>query len=54
MKRQLQGIATILVSILFMLGFGDKPVFDLSFSWDIIFAIVGIAGLILTFMPDKK
>lgn len=50
MKKQLQGIAIILVSILFMVGFGDKAVFD----WNIIFAMVGIAGLVLAFMPDKK
>ena len=32
MKRQLQGIALILVSILLMLGYGDVAFFDLSFK----------------------
>ena len=54
MKKQLQGIAIILVSILFMVGFGDKVVFDFSFGWNIIFAMVGIAGRVLVLMPDKK
>ena len=54
MKKQLQGIAIILVSILFMLGFGNEPVFDFSFRWSAVFAIVGIAGVVITFLPDKK
>lgn len=54
MKRQLQGIALILISILLMLGFGNAPFFDLSFRWSLIFTIVGIAGVIMTFLPDKK
>ena len=33
MKRQLQGIALILVSILLMLGYGNVAFFDLSFKW---------------------
>lgn len=39
MKKQLQGIAIILISILLMIGFGDKAVFDLSFHWDCIFPL---------------
>ena len=54
MKKQLQGIAIILVSILLMIGFGNGPVFDLSFSWSAIFSIVGIAGAVMTFLPEKK
>ncbi len=54
MKKQLQGIAIILVSILLMLGFGNAPFFDLSFRWSSIFAIIGIAGAAMTFLPDKK
>ena len=54
MKKQLQGIAIILVSILLMIGFGKEPVFDLSFSWSAIFSIVGIAGAVMTFLPEKK
>jgi len=54
MKKQLQGIAIILVSILLMIGFGNEPVFDFSFRWSLIFSIVGIAGVVITFLPDKK
>ena len=53
MKKQLQGIAIILVSILLMLGFGNEPVFDFSFRWSAVFAI-GVAGAVMTFLPDKK
>ena len=45
MKRQLQGIALILVSILLMLGYGDVAFFDLSFKWDLIFSVIGITGV---------
>ena len=54
MKKQLQGIAIILVSILLMLGFGNAPVFDFDFRWSVVFAVVGIAGAVMTFLPDKK
>ena len=54
MKKQLQGIAIILVSILLMLGFGNDLVFDFAFRWSVIFSIVGIAGVVITFLPDKK
>ena len=54
MKRQLQGIALILFSILLMLGYGNAPFFDFSFSWSLIFSIVGIVGAVMTFLPDKK
>lgn len=54
MKKQLQGIAIILVSILLMIGFGNEPVFDLSFRWSVIFTIVGIVGAAITFLSEKK
>ena len=54
MKKQLQGIAVILVSILLMSGFGNEPVFDFSFRWSVIFSIVGIAGAVMVFIPDSK
>ena len=54
MKRQLQGIAIILVCILLMLGFGNESVFDLSFRWSAVFATGGIAGAVVTFLPAKK
>ena len=54
MKRQLQGIALILFSILLMLGYGNAPFFDFFFRWSLIFSIVGIVGAVMTFLPDKK
>lgn len=53
-KKQLQGIALILVSILLMIGYENEPFFDLSFRWSLVFAIVGIVGAARTFLPDKK
>ena len=54
MKKQLQGIALILVSILLMLGFGNEPVFDFRFRWSVIFTVIGIWGVLMSFLPDKK
>ena len=54
MRKQLQAIAIILVSILLMLGFGNAPFFDLSFRWSVVFTVVGIVGAVITFLPDKK
>ena len=54
MKKQLQGIAIILISILLVIGFGNEPVFDFSFRWSAIFTIVGIVGAVITFLPEKK
>lgn len=54
MKKQLKGIASILLSILLMIGFGNEPVFDLSLRWSVVFAITGIIGFVLTILPDKK
>lgn len=54
MKKQLQGIALILVSILLMIGYGNEPFFDLSFRWSALFSFIGIVGAVIVFMPDKK
>ncbi len=54
MKKQLQGIALILVSILLMIGYGNEPFFDLDFRWSLIFTIVGIVGVVMAFLSDKK
>ena len=54
MKRQLQGIAVILVSLLLMLGYGNAHFFDLSFRWSLIFSIIGVVGVVIAFLPDKK
>lgn len=52
MKKQLQGISIILLSILLMLGFGNAPFFDFDFRWSLIFAIMGLAGLTMTFVKE--
>lgn len=54
MKKQLQGLALILVAILLMLGYGNVYFFDLSFKWSLIFSVVGIVGVVMTFLPDKN
>ena len=54
MRMQLQGIALILFAILMMIGYGDKVFFDLDFGWSMIFKIVGIMGVAMTFFPNKK
>ena len=54
MRKQLQGIALILIAILMMIGYGDECFFDLDFSWSMIFKIVGIIGVVMTFLPDKE
>ncbi|MBE6664834.1 MAG: hypothetical protein E7603_01255 [Ruminococcaceae bacterium] len=54
MRKQLQGISLILVSILLMIVCGDSSVFDLDFDWSLIFSLSGIAGCVMTFLPDKK
>lgn len=57
MKKQLQGITILLLSILLILGFnsvGWHYVFDLSLEWQHIFMASGIVGAIIAFLPDKK
>lgn len=57
MKKQLQGIALILFSILMTITFenvGWEYVFDLSLNWAHIFILIGIAGLIWAFIPERK
>ncbi len=57
MKNQLRGIALILLSIALMLGaLGDgwRYFFDLDFSWQHVFAAVGIVGTVMVFLPEKK
>lgn len=54
MKKQLQGIALILISILLMIGYGNEPFFDFSLRWSAVFSIIGIAGVVMAFIPDKK
>lgn len=54
MKKQLQGVSLILLAILFMLGYDNAPFLDLSLRWSWIFTLVGIAGAVMVFLPDKK
>lgn len=58
MKRQLQGIAIILCSILFSVTFRnvgwDYLISDIGMQWQHLFMVAGIVGVILTFLPSKK
>ena len=58
MRRQLQGIAMILCSILFSVTFHNVGLVyfidDIGVAWQHLFMITGIAGVVLTFLPDKK
>lgn len=54
MKRQLQGLALILLSILLMLGCGNISVFDLDFKWSLFFTVLGMIGTVVTFLPNKE
>ncbi|MGI6028590.1 MAG: hypothetical protein ACOX81_04180 [Candidatus Heteroscillospira sp.] len=54
MKRQLQGIAVLLFSILLTLVMGNEPFFDLDFSFSAIFTIIGIVGLAMVFRKEPK
>lgn len=56
MRRQLQGIALILMSILLLLGFdriGAEYVFDLSLQWAHLFMLLGATGVIMVFWKEK-
>ncbi len=57
MRKQMQGIALILFSILLTLTFEVmriKYVFDLELYWVHIFLVIGIAGIILVFEKPKN
>ena len=58
MKRQLQGIAIILCSILFSVTFHNVGwiyfIGDIGMKWQHLFMIIGIVGMVLTFLPNKK
>lgn len=57
MKKQLQGIALILLSILLTLCFGYlgwDNIGDLSLSWSHLFIISGLIGTVFVFLPDKN
>ena len=57
MKKQLQGITILLLSILLMLGFnsvGWHYIFGLDLEWQHIFMVIGIVGAVVAFLPNKK
>ena len=57
MRKQIQGIALILFSILLTITFEAmdiKYVFDLSIDWVHIFLVIGIAGIIMVFIEPKS
>lgn len=56
MKRQLKGIAILLLSILLMLGFtvGMDYINEYEFTWQLFFIILGIFGAVIVFFPDKS
>lgn len=58
MRRQIEGIAIILFSILLTLTFETmniKYVFDLDLYWVNIFLFIGIMGIAMVFYkPNKK
>ena len=57
MKRQLQGVALLLFSILLTLGFAAadiRYVFDLSLEWSIVWILLGAVGLVMVFWKEKK
>ena len=57
MRRQLQGIALILFSILLTIGFdkiGISHYFDLDKVWTVLFIGIGIWGLVWVFTKPTK
>ena len=57
MKKQLEGLAVILMSLLLTVGFnsvGWDHVFDLDIQWQHIFMISGAVGAVMVFRPEKK
>ncbi|MCD7743236.1 MAG: hypothetical protein LUH13_02960 [Oscillospiraceae bacterium] len=54
MKKQLQGIAILLLSILLTLAYGNETVFDFSLRWHTIFVLMGVVSVVLTVIPAHK
>ena len=56
MKRQLQGIAIILFSLVATIIFellNYRYIFDLDLSWKHIFLLIAVGGLILCFIKPR-
>ena len=54
MKRQLQGIGIILLSIMMILGMGDEAVFGFSLRFSHIFMAIGVFGFGWMFTKEKE
>ena len=58
MKRQLQGIVIILLSILFSVTFHNVGwtyfIGDIGMEWQHLFMITRIVGAVLALLPSKK
>ena len=58
MKRQLQGIVIILLSILFSVALHNVGwiyfIGDIGMEWQHLFMITGIVGAVLALLPSKK
>ncbi len=54
MKRQLQGIALLLMAILLNVSWGNEPIFDLDIRWNLIFVLLGTVGVFITFLSFKN
>lgn len=58
MKRQLQGIAIILCSILLAVTSNNDGwkylIGGIGFSWQHLFMITGLVGTVMVFLPNKK
>jgi len=57
MRKQMQGIALILTSIMLILGFHSAEieyVFDFRVRWSTVFMVLGTAGLVMTFTKESE
>lgn len=50
MKKQLQGIAVILLAVLLVIVYGSKPLLNMNVSPDAIFILLGIGGAVWTYL----
>lgn len=50
MKKQLQGIAVILLALLLMIVYDSKPLSDLGISPDAVFILLGIGGMLWMYL----
>lgn len=53
MKHEFAGIAIILMAILLTLSYGNEAFFDFSLRWHTVFVVMGIVGVVMTFIPSQ-